>query len=189
MRFPTVCCLSVACLGLCLQGLSAAEPCTSGLEPGRRPGPYSSVVATGPQRGQSYCFICETADRPAVVVFARSLSAPLGKLVHEIDQPVVQHQAAGLCAWVTFLSDDQPGLDPEVVKWARRHAIGTVPLAVFDNTDGPASYRLSRDADVTVLLFVKRRVVANYAFRTGELNEEGIAAVLKNIPSIIDDKR
>jgi hypothetical protein len=162
----------------------AAEPCVSGLKLGQRPGPYSSLVAVGPQRGQSHCYVCETADRPAAVVFARSLSDPLAKLVRSVDKALVDHKAAEFRAWVTFLSDDQPTLDPQVVEWAKKHAIRHVPLAVFEDVVGPPSYRLARDADVTVLVFVKQKVTANFAFRTGELTDERIADVLKTIPQV-----
>src|SRR5438309_3428653 len=100
------------------------DPCRSGLQPGQRPGPYAALVATGPQRGQAHCFICETADRPAVIVFARTLSDPLGKLVHKLDRALAQHKAADLRAWVTFLSDDQTSLDPKVLQWGQKHATG-----------------------------------------------------------------
>src|SRR4051812_48748413 len=77
---------------------AAAErgPLPAGLEPGRRPGPYSALVAVGPERGQLHCYICETAERPAVIVFARGLSEPLGKLVEGLDRAVLEHRAAGL---------------------------------------------------------------------------------------------
>src|ERR1700736_399351 len=88
----------------------ADEPCKSGLQPAQRPGPYSSLVAVGPQRGQQHCYICEAADKPVVIVFARQLTDPLGKLVHGIDKAVAEHKAAELRAWVTFLADDQTAL-------------------------------------------------------------------------------
>ena len=75
-----VCMLSLAILVASLGAAQSAEPCMSGLAPGQRPGPYSSVVSVGPERGQSHCYICDTADRPAVVVFARTPSESLGKL-------------------------------------------------------------------------------------------------------------
>src|SRR5256885_16353356 len=83
----------------------AADPCVSGLDVGQRPGPYSSVVSVGAQRGQSHCFICETADKPAVVVFARTADDDLAKLVRVLDQAVADNKAAELRAWVTFLHD------------------------------------------------------------------------------------
>jgi hypothetical protein len=167
---------------------SAADPCKSGLQPEQRPGPYSALVSTGSQRGQPHCFICETADKPAVIVFARSLSDPLGKLVGQLDKALTEHKAADLRGWVTFLSEDQPGLDPKVVQWGKQHAIRTVPLGIFSDADGPPSYRLAHDADVTVMLYVKQKVVANFAFRAGELTEERIAEVFKAVPRIVPAK-
>jgi hypothetical protein len=145
-------------------------------------------VSVGPNRGQLHCFICETEDKPAAVVFARKMSDPLGKLVQGFDKALLTHKAAGLRSWVTFLSDDQPALDPKVVKWGKKHGISNVSLAVFEDVDGPPSYKLSRDAEVTVLLFVKQKVVRNFAFRPGELNEKKIAEVLKALPEITGKK-
>jgi hypothetical protein len=167
---------------------SGAEPCQSGLPAGQRPGPYSFIVSTGPLRGQSQCYICDTADRPAVVVFARTPTGPLGKLVGELDKALREHKAAELRAWVTFLSDDQPTLDPKLVDWGKKHSIRSVPLGVFEDTVGPPAYRLNRDADVTVLVFVKRKVVSNFAFRAGELTDEKVAQVMKALPGVVGGK-
>lgn len=166
----------------------AADPVVSGLAPGQRPGPYSSVVAVGTQRGTSHCFICETADRPAVIVFARRPSAALGKLVRGLDKALAAHKSAELRAWVTFLSDDQPALDPKVVKWSQEQAVTAVPLSIFEDLGGPPAYRLHRDADVTVLLSVKQKVAQNFAFRADELTDERIAEVLKAVAALAGGK-
>jgi hypothetical protein len=177
---------------LCVLGsafsLPADDPCRSGLQPGQRPGPYSAVQATGPQRGQSCCYICETADKPAVVVFARRLTDPLAKLTLQLDKALADHKAAGLRGWVTLLHDDQPSFDAKVVKWSQDHAVRRVPLGVFEDVDGPPSYRLAREAEVTVLLFVHQQVVANFAFRSGELNDDRIGEVMKALPRIVGKK-
>jgi len=164
---------------------SAADPCVSGLQPGQRPGPYASLVSVGPQRGESFCFICDTAEHPAVIVFARSLGEPLGKLAAGLDKAVADDKASDLRAWVTLLSDDQTTLDPKAVEWGKKYALHAVPVSVFENLDGPPSYRLSRDADVTVILFVNRKVVANFAYRQGEFNDDRVADVLKALPTIL----
>ncbi len=177
--------VSFAVLAACLPCLTAAEPVTSGLATGQKPGPYSSIVSVGAERGQPHCYICDTADHPAVVVFARHLSDPLGKLVAGLDKAVADDKAGGLRAWVTFLSDDQTALDPKVEQWGKKYAVRGVPLGVFENVDGPPSYRLSREADVTVLLFVNRKVVSNFAFRDGGLTEERVANVLAALPGIL----
>lgn len=165
--------------------LHAADACVSGLPAGERPGPYSAVISTGAQRGQSFCYICDNGDRPAVVIFARQLSDPLGKLVKQVEKAVGDNQAAKLNAWVTFLHKDQAALDPKVVEWGKRHAVSAVPLGVFEDEVGPPSYRLHRDADVTIVMFVNRKVVANFAFRANELNDERSAEVMKALPKLL----
>ncbi len=178
------------CVLCALCGYSrAADPCRSGPQVGQRPGPYACVQSTGPQRGQSHCYICEAADRPAVVVFARGLSEPLGKLVAQLDKALADHKAADPRGWVTFLNEDQPGFDAKVIQWGQKHAVRALPLGIFEDAAGPPSYRLARDADVTVLLAVKQKVVANFAFRAGELNDERAAEVMKALPQIIGEKK
>jgi hypothetical protein len=165
-----------------------AGPCASGPKPGKRPGPYSAVVSVGPQRGKSHCFICETANRPAVIVFARTLSAPLAKLARGLDSALSKHKKAELRAWVTFLHEDQSAFDAKVVAWGKKHALRNLPLGVFEDLDGPPAYKLTREADVTVILYVKQKVVRNFAFRTGELSDARIADVLKAIPELVKKK-
>ncbi|MGE3808989.1 MAG: TolB family protein, partial [Gemmataceae bacterium] len=181
MRFAIVL-LTMASAGVSIR---AEDPCVSGLKPGQRPGPYSSIVSTGPERGQPFCYICETEDKPAVVVFARSLNAPLGKFVQQLDKEVVARKSDNLCAWVTFLNDDQTRFDPKVVGFAKDYNIGHVPLGVFEDPVGPPTYRLNKDADLTILLFVKQKVVANFAFRAGEFDEKKAGEVLKALPQIL----
>ncbi len=173
-------CLSVSAV--------VAGPCVSGLTPGQKPGPYSSVVSVGKERGQTHCFICETEDRPAVVIFARSLDDSLAKLARGLDKALVDHKASDFRAWMTFVNADQTNYDPKVVAWSKKQAIRSVPLSVFEDADGPPSYKLSRDADVTVLVFVKQKVVANFAFRAGELSDERIADVLKAVVAVAEKK-
>jgi hypothetical protein len=123
-----------------------------------------------------------------VIVFARSLSDPLGRLVQHLDNVQAEHKGADLRVWVTFLASDQPALDPEVVRWGQKHALRTVPLGIFEDVKGPPSYRLAADADVTVLLVVKRRVVAKFAFRSGELTDAEADRVLKAVPGLLAGK-
>jgi hypothetical protein len=168
---------------------SAADPCRSGLQAGQKPGPYAFILSTGPQRGVSHCYICETAERPAVLIFAREPSDGLGKLAQKIDKALIQHKKADLRGWITFLNSDQLTLDPKIVQWGRKHAIQSLPLGTFEDVDGPPSYHLARDADVTVLLFVKEKVTANFAYRKDELTDEKIEDIMKALPRILDSKK
>jgi hypothetical protein len=160
----------------------------SGVPVGKRPGPYSFLVATGPQRGQQTCYVCEQheGDKPAAVVFARGLSEPLGKLLTRLEAAGAAKKDAGYKVWMTQLAEtaDLDGL----ARWAQKQGLKTVPVGAFEDADGPPSYKLARDADVTVMLFVRQKVVANFAFRAGELDDKKIDEVLKAVPALFEGK-
>lgn len=161
----------------------------NGLQRGQRPGPYSAVVVTGPERGQPFCYICETADRPAVIIFARAMSEPLGRLVQKIDQAVMDYKKDELRAWVTFLFNDQSAQDGKIIQWSQKHALRNVPIGVFEDVGGPPAYRLDRESEVYVLLSVKQKVEASFVFKTGELTDEKIADVLRALPKVVSERR
>jgi hypothetical protein len=180
--------LSVTTALVWVGALVAVDPCVSGLQPGQKPGPYSFLIETGANRGQSCCFICETADKPAVVVFARTPSAGLTKLAQGLDKALTTHKAVDLKAWMTFLHDDETVMGPQVVAFARKSGLRDMPVGVFEDVNGPPAYKLNREADVTVLLFVKAKVVANFAFRPSELTDDKVAEVIKSLPQIVGEK-
>lgn len=160
----------------------------SGVAVGKRPGPYSFLVATGPQRGQQTCYVCEQheGNKPAAVVFARTTSDPLGKLVAKLDADALARKDSGCKVWMTLLAD-KADLDA-LAKWAQKQGIKSAPVGAFEDADGPPSYKLHKDADVTVLLFAKQKVVASFAFRAGELDDKAIEAVLKAVPQLFEAK-
>jgi hypothetical protein len=143
------------------------------------------VVVTGAQRGTSHCFICETADKPAVIIFARSQTDALGKLAAGIDKAIAKNKDANLRSWITFLHPDQSSVDAQILQWARVHAISNVPTAVFEDVGGPPSYRLGKDVEVTVFLSVKQKVVVNYEFRAGLLTDARVEEVLKAVADLV----
>lgn len=160
----------------------AAEPVTSGVPLGQRPGPYSFLVATGPQRGQPTCYICEQDKKPTVVVFARTLNDSLGKLLAGLDRASLARKESGFKAWMTLLAEtaDLDGL----AKWSQKQGLGAVPVGAFEDVDGPPAYKLNRDADVTILVFVNKKVTANFALRSGELTDAKVAEVLKSLDTL-----
>lgn len=158
----------------------AKDPCVSGLQLGQRPGPYSFLVASGPQRGQLTCYVCETAEKPAVVVFARSVNEPLAKLVAACDEAIAAKAKAGVRGWVTVLGEKTIAID-ELGKWAKQAGLKAMPVGVFDDAVGPPSYKLADEADLTVLLFVDHKVIANFAFRKGELDEAASKQVVDEV--------
>ncbi len=127
------------------------------------------------------CYVCETAEKPGVIFFARSLSDPLTKLVTACDAAVTARpKDAAVRAWMTVLGEKTIGIN-DLGKWAKQTGLKSMPVGVFDDPVGPPSYKLADDADLTILLFVNRKVVANFAFRKGELDAGGTNQVLQEI--------
>jgi hypothetical protein len=180
--------LSLLIALIAVSTVPAAEPCVSGTPVGKRPGPYSFLVATGPQRGQQTCYICEQheGNKPAAVVFARTTSDPLGKLLVKLDAEALAHKDSGCKVWMTLLAE-KADLDA-LAKWAQKQGLKSAPVGAFEDADGPPSYKLHKDADVTVILFTKQKVVANFAFRAGELDDKAIESVLKAVPQLFERK-
>lgn len=164
----------------------AAEPCTSGVPVGQRPGPYSFLVATGPERGQPTCYICEQDDKPSAVIFARELTEPLAGLLAKLDKEVDSRKQAGFKVWMTQLAEEAD-LD-QLANWAQAGGIRSIPVGAFEDADGPPAYKLNADADVTVLLFVNKKVVANFAFRKGELTDKSAKQVAEALPKLFEGK-
>ncbi len=166
---------------------AADEPAASGPAVGQRPMPYAFVLATGPDRGTAHCYVCDTADKPAAAVFARSLSDPLGKLVAKLDQAAADGVVPEFRGWLTLLTaGPQPDAEDRLAAWGRKHAVRQLPLGVFESEVGPPAYRLSKQADVTVVLFVKRQTVATFAFKAGELTDARIDDVVKALGKLKD---
>lgn len=175
---------AIVLLSLLTSSTLAADPIVSGVPVGKRPGPYSFLVATGAQRGQQTCYICEQEKKPTAVVFARTLSEPLGKLLNELDAEAVAHKDKGFKVWMTQLATTAD-LDA-LAKWSQKQGLKNVPVGAFEDADGPPAYRLNKDADVTVLLFVKEKVVVNAAFRAGELTQTDAARIRKSVGQLFE---
>src|SRR4029078_7182936 len=109
---------------------SAKAPRVWGPEVGQRPGPYSFLVATGPERGQPTCYVCETAEKPGVIVFARSVTDPLAKLLAACDEAVSVRPKDAMRAWMTVLGEKTIALD-DLGRWATKAGLKSVLAGVF----------------------------------------------------------
>ena len=85
-------------------------------------------------------------------------------------------------SFVVFLSDSDK-LEGALKKMADTAKIEKTVLSI-DNPAGPNNYKVSADADVTVVLYVDRKVKANYAFKKGELKDSDIEKVIADVSKI-----
>ncbi len=115
-----------------------------------------------------------------VSVFTRSLSDDLASLVKKIDAAVEKNQSKKMAAFVVLLTDDLDTAEKQLQAFAEKHGIRHTPLTAFEGRRGPANYRLSDNAELTVLMWVNQKVEVNHAFGPRGLNR-------KTIKQIVDD--
>ncbi len=89
-------------------------------------------------------------------------------------------------SFVVICSDDE-GLEKKLKELAEKEKLQKVVLTI-DNKSGPPSWRIAKDADVTVVLYNRRQVKANYAFKKGELKSEDIEKIVGDVKKIVPEK-
>jgi hypothetical protein len=174
---------------------------------------YNLNGAVGKDR--YHCLVCEFGLRPVVLIFARDhpkgQDKALEDLLERVDKAVARDPDDNLRAFVVFLSPaaaasatepkEAKVTDPEklvaeavarealharlepLAKKLRHVAVSTYPA------EGPEGYKLSPNADVTVVLYVKQRVTDNFAFPEGGLTEQAVDAIMKRVEALAGRER
>jgi hypothetical protein len=170
---------------LCLPAwLAAEEPVRSSLQVGEKIiATFEPLNVTGPHAGEPHCLVCENGLNPVAMVFAREPSEPLWRLLVRLDAATAKHQDAQMGSFAVFLSD-RDDLAPQLSQAASRHGLKHLLLSI-DSPTGPDGFRVATEADVTVVLYHKYDVLANHAFRQGQLNDKAIQQILDDLPKIL----
>jgi hypothetical protein len=121
------------------------------------------------------------------MIFAREVSDSLTSLVKKIDAETAKNSKAKMGSFVVFLSDDEK-LSDKLESLAKKEGIKKCVLSI-DNPAGPKGYNVAKEADVTVVLYNNRKVVANYAFKKGDLNDAAITKIMADVPKILESKK
>lgn len=177
-RFHTM--LAALAAALLIGGGVRAGSVTSGPQVGEKaPGPFKPLNVTGPDAGQAVCQYCKNGPRPVAVVFARQITPALLQLIQKIDAATAADKDHRLGSYVVVCSD-VAGMDRYVQGIGQQMRIQNTILTLYKAT-GPEKYRLAPEAEVTVLLYDHFTVKANHAFKSGELNERAIQAILVDL--------
>ena len=122
------------------------------------------------------------------MIFAREISDNLTSLVKKIDAATVNNSKAHMGSFVTFLNDEE-GFTKKLKELAKKEGLKECVLSVVDNKAGPAGYDVAKDADITVVLYNRRKVQSNHAFRRGELTPQAIDRIVADLPKILPEKK
>jgi hypothetical protein len=158
----------------------------SGLEAGEAPAAFNVKDITGPSKGKSLCYRCQYGAKPVACVFTREITDEVKALVKEIDGKVAANKDKKMSAFVVLLTDDADKAAKDLAKVAEEAKIENVPLTVFDGNAGPDSYKIAKDAGVTVLMWNKSRVEVNYSFEPGKLTKDDVKKVVEDTSKILN---
>ena len=64
--------------------------------------------------------------------------------------------------------------------------IKNTPLTNYEGEAGPAAYKISKDADITVLMWVDGQVKVNHAFKKSDLSKAKISELVKETSKILN---
>jgi hypothetical protein len=146
------------------------------------PGPFQPLNVTGEKAGQKNCLYCSNGGNPVAVVFARKVTPAIAKLLKQLDETTLKNAKADMGSYAVFCSD-KDGLDKQLTKLAAEQKLTKLVLSI-DNPAGPEKYKISKDADVTVLLYTNFEVKANHTFGKGELSDAAIAKIVADVSKI-----
>ena len=121
------------------------------------------------------------------MVFAREVSGPLTSLVKKLDAATAQNKSCSMGSFVVFLTDDE-GLEEKLKNVADKQDLKNTVLTI-DNPAGPKGYNVAKDADITVILYQKKTVKSNFAYKKGEFSEKEIDKILADLPKILPETK
>jgi hypothetical protein len=181
-------CFAIAALAaaLFLVGVGMAdENLKSGPQVGEnsRPQPFFPLNVNGPTPNEKQCLVCRNGNNPVAMIFARDTNETLVKLIKQLDAETVKNADKKMGSFAVFCNDAE-GLEGKLKDLAKKENLKAFTLAI-DNPTGPAPYNVAKDADVTVVLYTKSKVVANFAFKKGELKDADVQKILSNVGKIL----
>jgi hypothetical protein len=150
------------------------------------PGPFHPLNVNGEFAGEKNCLYCEFGSKPVAMVFARELTPSVADLIKKLDAATAKNSDDDLCTCVIFTTSDK-GMYKKLDKLVKEAGIKKTVLAV-DDADGPEDYKLSKDADLTVLLYNKHNVKANLAFGKADVNDKAVDKVVGSLSVILPKK-
>ena len=113
------------------------------------------------------------------------MTGSLASLVKQLDKKMAKNDK--LKGFVVITTEDADKVSGELEAFAKKNNIKHLPLTVYEGATGPRSYKIAKDADVTVMMWVGLEVKSNHSFAKGKLDKKGIAKVLKDLPKILEN--
>jgi hypothetical protein len=152
------------------------------------PGAFEPLNINGPDAGDEACLFCRFGNSPTVMVFATKPTEGVAAFTRQVEKAAAVATKAGnevgACVVVT-----DPGEETrkELARLADKENLKNVILGVIEGRKLKA-YELHPDAEVTVLLYDKRVVRVNRAFKAGEFTEKAVGELVPEVTKLYATK-
>jgi hypothetical protein len=107
----------------------------------------------------------------------------LTSLVKKVNE-VNDKEGKKMGSFVVVLSDDEK-MEQKLKDLAKKEDLKKTVLTL-DNPTGPRGYKISKDADVTVILYKNKTVKVNKTYKKGEFKDADVEEILKDLPKILE---
>lgn len=187
-RLMTALCMMILLTGF---AFARAEDMKSGPQPGDDVGAFTVEKCAGNEddgveTGEKLCYRCKLGNRPVVAVFARSADKNLTSLMSELDSVVGRHEDKKLASFVNLIGKDSESLKEKAGWLVKESKAKRIAVVVPEETEnGPADFQLNEKADVTVLVYNKGKVIANYALPTDGLKKDVIQKIIQSTEEMV----
>jgi hypothetical protein len=122
------------------------------------------------------------------MIFAREISDDLTSLVKKIDAATVKNSKSRMGSFVVVCNDDEKTED-KLKELAKKEDLKKTILTVVDKKSGPNGYTLDPKADITVVLYSKRKTKAQFAYAKGEMKSKDVDAIIEALPKILPEPK
>ncbi|HVJ66983.1 MAG TPA: hypothetical protein VM510_03305 [Caulifigura sp.] len=178
--------LAVCSVALCATVAAYAADKPECLKEGDGVAAFYVTDVTGPSAGEKLCYRCKYGSKPVVSIFTKQMTDKVAKLTKNIDQQVAANKDAKMAAFVVILTEDPEGQNDALKAVAAKNEIKNTPITTFDGLAGPAEYKIAKDADTTVMMWVDGKVKVNESLKASDLTDEKIAALTKSTSKILN---
>jgi hypothetical protein len=168
---PMICCLI---LMLACVAAAADDVVFSGPQPGEQLSPLKVIPAYG-EKKDPVDLVAESDGKPTLLVFVHGANRPAARLTRVLMNYAEMRAEDGLYAATIWLDNDRSAAEQYLRQAVSWWGVGPPVGISVDGAEGPGSYGLNRNVNITVLVASGNRVAANYALvQPSETDATGI---------------
>ena len=115
--------------------------------------------------------------------FAKTPNDALAGLAKQLDKLVADNQEKKLAAVINFIGEPNDETMAKIAEFGQQHSIQNVALTV---TADAQKFKVNDAAELTVMCYKGKKVVANHAVGSGGLDEAAVKGIVGGVNSILD---